>query len=284
MPDDNKVPSPPPGFHPVTQTDDIDLSAGLVPKGVTLDMSKSVPLTPAVTLDLSKSRPLDGVPQPPPGFHPVGDIDLSAGLVPKSPAEQAGAYQTRKGGPVLNANTPPAPISRSDEVAGVQTAIHSIAPAFPGGEATAGVVKGLYQTGLGGASLLAKALNKAGIHSEEVDLLARGDVSPFSEAMTTPEGAGQHVGTTAEEIGEWIAGEEGIKALQGLAKLPQAGKLVKSLLNIGKAATLGAAQGGVKGAAKGWGSRGGRDRSSGRRNGRRRARTSNASCDENRVE
>lgn len=199
-----------------TANDDLDLSAGLVPK----------------------QQPDDG-------------IDLSAGLVPKGPASQPGAFQTRKGGPILNANSPTAAPSRTDQVAGVQTAIHAIAPAFQGGEATAGVVKGVYQTGLGGASLFAKALNKIGIRGEEIDALAKGDVSPFSEAMITPEGAGQHIGTTAEEVGEWLAGEEGIKAIQGLARLPQAGKLIKSLLNIGKAATLGAAQGGVKGAAKG---------------------------------
>ena len=199
------------------------------PKPVTLDMSTSQPLTSApVTLDMSTSQPLDA-----------------------APASQPGAYQTRKGGPILNANSPTAEPSRADEVAGAQTAIHAIAPAFPGGEVTAGAVKGLYQTGLGGASLFAKALNKVGIHSEEVDRMARGDVSPFSEAMNNPEGAEQHLGATAEDLGEWLAGEEGVKAIQGLAKLPQAGRLVKSLLNIGKAATIGATQGAVKGAAKG---------------------------------
>ena len=65
VPKAQTAPTPPPGFSPV------DISDGLVPK--------NPGVAPGVTLDLSRSVPI-----PPQGFKPVDEIDLSAGLVPKT--------------------------------------------------------------------------------------------------------------------------------------------------------------------------------------------------------
>lgn len=173
--------------------------------------------------------------------------------ISSAPAAMApGSYQTRKGGPVLNANKLLSPEDqRQADVAGTQAALSVAGTGTPGGQEVVGTLKGLYQTGLGGASLLSKALNKVGIHGEEIDRLARGDVSPFSEAMTTPVGPEQNLGVAGEGVGEWLAGEEGLKALASLAKIPKASGIVKSLINIGKATALGTAQGGIKAAGEG---------------------------------
>lgn len=217
-----------------TQTPEQDQQAPVADSSsasaVKLDLSKSQPLPPAVTLDMSKSKPLS--------------------------AAQPGAFQTRKGGPIQNVNSMPAP-SRADEVSAAQTGIHAAASVVPGGELAAGAVKGLYQTGIGAGELVSKGLNKLGIHGEEIDARAQGDVSPFSEAMTTPEGAGQHVGSFGEEVGEWMAGEAALKGMGLLAKtakyaphlievMEQFPKATKLILGMSEGAAIGGAQGAVK--------------------------------------
>jgi hypothetical protein len=198
---------------------------------IKLDLSKSQPLPPAVTLDMSKSKPLTDA----------------------NPAAQPGAIQSKKGGPVQNVNNMPLP-NRADEVAAAQAAGHATASVTPGGELAVGAIKGLYETGLGGAKLLSKAANALGLHTDETDALAHDNVSAFSEAMTKPEGAGQTIGSLGEGIAEWAGGDEVLKGLTKLAKVPEAVlALAEKYPKIAKLLTAGAkgaAVGGVQGALK----------------------------------
>jgi len=187
---------------------------------------------------------------------------------PPNSAAQPGAMQMAPGAAIINAGGPSGPppgVSFGEQPVGAgtqedatQAAIHAAAGTVPGGEAIAGAAKGAYETGIGAASLLAKGLQKAGIHSEEIDALASGDLSPFSKAMTTPEGAEQHVGEAGEGMAEWLSGEEALKGVANFAKIAgKAPQLIRAMEKYPKTAkliqemVLGTAQGGVKGAAQG---------------------------------
>jgi hypothetical protein len=261
MPDDNKVPAPPPGFHPVTQNDDIDLSAGLVPKGVTLDMSKSRPLSPAVTLDLSKSRPI-----PPPGFHPVDDIDLSAGLVPKQPmvtnsagetmpADVAARHALTREGNTFN--TPDAATGTPwESTAKIGNAVI---------DAVMGAGKEGLKTIQGGVALAnraAKALDPFDSAAHPTPQIP----TPAAAADTETHGFAEGVGGFGENVLEYMSGEELLSGLSKVAKLeklaqssPTVSKLLSNTPSIvkkvfggaTKAAIVGGAQGAAKGAAEG---------------------------------
>lgn len=202
------------------------------------------------------------IPAPPPGFTPVqSDVPPPpAGFRPvNDPAAQTGAFQTRKGGPVQNVNTPAAPMSHADEVLANQVAIHAAASAIPGGELAAGALKGVVQSGKGVVDLLSSASEKLGFSPERIAHARElaGVDTPLTEALTTPEGTLQKIGSGGEEIAEWMAGDA---ALEGVAKLAKVAKnaphlielmekfpkTAKMLMAAGKGAVVGGAQGAVK--------------------------------------
>jgi len=183
---------------------------------VKLDLSKSQPLPPAVTLDMSKSKPLD---------------------------------------PVQNVNKPATP-TRADEVAGIQQKLHQGVALQPGGEMVLGAAKGLAETGKGVISLLSGAAEHLGVSPERIAAANKlaGVDTPLAEALTKPEGIGQNIGSLGESIAEWAGGDEVLKGLTKLAKVPEAvlalaekyPKMAKLLTAGAKGAAVGGAQGALK--------------------------------------
>src|SRR6266446_6127140 len=223
------------------------------------DQTQIQGVPPGVTLEpVPQSSAQSNISGVPPGvtLEPVSSTS--------SAASQPGAYQTKPGGPIQNANNPPGPYDRQADVTGYQTALEAAGGTTPGGQAIVGAVKGAFKTGLGLATLAAHGAHALGIHTDETDALARGDVSPFSEAMSTPTNPEQHIGDFGEGVAEWIGGEEALKGLSVGAKLakmkkvadfveefPRIAKLLKIGANVTKSAALGGTQGGIKGAAEG---------------------------------
>jgi len=144
-----------------------------------------------------------------------GGFKLKSGSSPAAP----GAFQSKPGGTVQNVNIAPAVSDREANVIGTQAALETVGSTMPGGQAVVGAVKGAFKTGLGLASLAAHGAHALGIHTDETDALARGDISPFSEAMSTSTNPEQHLGNFGEEIAEWIGGEEAFKGIALGAKL-----------------------------------------------------------------
>lgn len=123
------------------------------------------------------------------------------------------------------------------------------------GKMIAGAGKGLLKTAVGAVDL-ANKIPGSPTKLIPPNILEKG--RQLSETHGVAEGAG----AMGEEMGEWTAGEEGLKGLVSLAKVahraPEIMQMIedypsasKTILGLLKGATVGGTQGGVKGAAEG---------------------------------